>query len=110
MVNVKDTNILTSYKSDHSPVSMTRTFIDFSHGKGLRNLNNSLLSDIEYLDVIKMVIHETNEQYALLPYNRDNLEMVPDDEIKFFLRRYFKKFISYSSYKKKKNDEKEKKT
>lgn len=38
---VEECNILTSYRSDHSPVMLNLKFNEFKHGKGLWKFNNS---------------------------------------------------------------------
>ena len=53
---VQNCDILSSYKSDHSPVLLNLKCNDFKHGKGLWKFNNSLLKQQKYLDTINEVI------------------------------------------------------
>lgn len=57
-----------SYRSDHSPVVLTN---EFKGGKGFWKFNNSLLTDKDYVKLIKEKICEVKLQYACLVYNRD---------------------------------------
>ena len=108
--------IESSYRSDHSAISLSLTFNDFKKGHGLWKFNNSLLYDDKYLECIRDIILKVKKQYAVPVYNMDNLHMVSDENIFFtindqlFLETLLfeirGKSISYSSYiKKKKNKE-----
>ena len=108
--------IESSYRSDHSPISLSLTFNDFKKGRGLWKFNNSLLYDKEYLECIRDVILNVKKQYAVPVYNMDNIHNIPDENIfltindQLFLETLLfeirGKSISYSSYiKKKKNKE-----
>ena len=80
--------------------------------------NNSLLSDIKYIEAIKSKIEEIKEQYALPVYNLDNLKDIPHSEIQFYindklfldtlLMEQRGKSISYACFKKKQEDMREK--
>jgi len=76
-------NIESSYRSDHSIVSIDLTFNNFIKGKGLWKFNNSLLGDIEFINQIKKKISDVKKQYMLPIYNRDNLNIISDKEIQF---------------------------
>ena len=80
--------------------------------------SNSLLQDIEYINLINDKITEIKTQYALPVYNMENVKNIPDNEIQFLindqlfletlLMELSGKSISYSSYKKKQNEQHEK--
>ena len=107
-----------SYRSDHSPIRLKLNFNDFTKGKGLWKLNNSLLYDKQYISEVNNVISQTLKQYALPIYNLENIENIPKDLIQFqindqlffdvLLTEIRGKTISYSSYKKKISEKKEK--
>lgn len=115
---VEECNILTSYRSDHSPVMLNLKFDEFKHSKGLWKFNNSLLQDIEYIEAIRQIVSNIKAYYSLPIYNKSNIENITDEEIQFIiddqlfletlLLEIRGKTISYSSYKKKKINEKEK--
>ena len=107
-----------SYRSDHSPVGLSFKFNDFLKGKGLWKFNNSLLTDKIYIDIIKKTIVELKIQYACPIYNFNNLNTITNNDIQFtindqlfmdiLLTEIRGKSISYSSFKKKKLNEREK--
>ena len=80
--------------------------------------NNSLLKDTEYLETINKKIEEVKLQYCLPIYNNENLQNIPNSEIQFtindqlfldtLLMEIRGQTISFSSYKKKQNDQNEK--
>lgn len=115
---IEECNILTSYRSDHSPVMLDLKFNEFKHGKGLWKFNSSFLQDIEYIEAIQQIVSNIKAYYSLPIYNKSNIENITDEEIQFIiddqlfletlLLEIRGKTISYSSYKKKKSNEKEK--
>lgn len=116
---VQESDILSSYKSDHSPVLLTLKIGNFTHGKGLWKFNNSLLHDSDYIKTINTIIMQIKENYALPVYSRNGISTISDSEIQFtindqlfletLLMEIRGKTISYSSFIKKRNNEKEKK-
>ena len=112
MPYVENVLIDNSYRSDHSGVILFLKLNTIQKGKGLWKFNNSLLTDKEYLKIIKAVIDKTIAQYAILIYKVDNLKLVPKSEIQFVINEQLfletllmeirGKTISYSAYKKKK--------
>ena len=108
--SLKDSDIESSYRSDHSIINLHLVFNDFKRGKGLWKFNNALLKDKEYLNVIKKKILDVKQQYSNYPQNIDikdipdsELTLTIDDQIFFemLLMEIRGKTISYSSYKKK---------
>ena len=47
-----------SYKSDHSIILLELQFTVHTHGKGFWKFNNSLLEDIEYVNLINLKIND----------------------------------------------------
>ena len=86
---------------------------NFIPGRPLWKHNNSLLKDIDYLNTINNKKKEIKCQYALPIYNLENIDLIPDDQIQFFINEQFfldtllmeirGKSISYSCYKNKLN-------
>ena len=115
---VQANDILASYKSDHSPVVLSLKLDNFTHGKGLWKFNNSLLHDYEYIKIINRTILQVKENYALPIYSKDYVTTISDHEIQFtindqlfletLLMEIRGKTISFSSFTKKRNNEKEK--
>ena len=65
LTSIKKCKIENSYRSDHSPVTLSLSFTEFIKGKPLWKFNNSLLNDIQYINTINKKIHEVKEQYSL---------------------------------------------
>ena len=117
MTSVKKCTIENSFRSDHSPVSLSLCFTEFVKGKPLWKFNNSLLKDIQYIKAINKKIDEVKKQYSLPVYNFENLHNIPENEIQLFINDQLfldtllmeirGQTISYSSFKKKQNDKKE---
>ena len=94
------------------------SFVQFQKGKPLWKHNNSLLNDKDYIELINNKIDEVKKQYALPVYNMDQINNIPDDQIQFvindqlfletLLMELRGKSISFSSYKKKTLEKKEK--
>ena len=53
------------YKSDHSPVYLTFQFIKKDRSRGTWKFNNTLLSDHDYVSVVKNTIKEVVSQYRV---------------------------------------------
>lgn len=116
--SVKVSKIETGYKSDHSIVTLILAMDSFEHGRSLWKHNNSLLTDLDYLQLINAKILEVKKQYCLPVYNLENIDKIPDNELQFtisdqlFLETLMMeirgKSISYASYKKKSKDKEEK--
>ena len=79
--------IVPSYRSDHSIIEMTITISNFVTGRGTWKLNNSLLKNPDYLNLINSVIEDEKIKYSLsvcnLKYikeNYDNIHFSIDDD------------------------------
>jgi hypothetical protein len=55
---IKCSEIGLSYRSDHSPVSVSFQFHNQERGRGTWKFNNSLLYDPDYVTLMKNCIHE----------------------------------------------------
>ena len=51
--NLKNCKVEPSYRSDHSMIILELEFNLFIRGKGLWKFNNSLLYDIDYINMVK---------------------------------------------------------
>ena len=113
--SLKDSYIESSYRSDHSIIVLHLVFNDFKRGKGLWKFNNSLLSDQEYLDTINVKIEDIKNQYSAIPLsekqnimNSDFLLSIDDQLfLETLLMEIRGKTIAFSSYKKRKERDKE---
>ena len=61
---VEKADILPTCFSDHSPIILEIDFAKFQRGKGFWKFNNSLLTDKNYVDLIKKIIKRVTCQYA----------------------------------------------
>lgn len=108
----------TSYRSDHSLITLEFRFNDIFHGKSYWKHNNSLLTDLDYLKAMNKKITEVKIQYAIPVYNIDEIEKIPDEELQFtindqmfldvLLMELRGQSISYASYKNKQKNNLEK--
>ena len=108
---VKHNKVGTSYRSDHSLVTLELSINDINHGKSYLKHNNSLLTDLEYLKTMNTKITEVKKQYALPVYNIDEIERTLDMDLQFnindqlfldvLLMELRGQSISYGSYKNK---------
>ena len=115
--SINSCNIEPGYRSDHSIIVLKCNFTQFVKGKPLWKLNNSLLSDINYLNIINDKINEIKTQYALPIYNIENINNISNTDLQFtindqlfldtLLMEIRGKTISYSCYKKKETDKQE---
>ena len=86
-------------------------------GKGFWKFNNSLLKDKTYVDIVKNLINQIKHQYSCYVYNRDKIPSIENENLSFIisyqlflgilLMEIRGKSISYSTYKKKKQKERE---
>lgn len=115
---VTDADIKPGYRTDHSIITLTVTFGKETKRHLFWKFNRSLLRDKAYADEVNGVIESVIEEYAALPYLREQLPRVPKDKIQFvisdqlfldvLLMKIRAKTIAYATMKKRKNEEKEK--
>jgi len=114
---VKNTNILPGYRTDHSLVSINFCFSDLDRGKGYWKFNNSLLKDLDYVNLVKSTIKNVIIQYVVTPYNPNSIDDIHPMDLSFqisdqllfemFLLEIRGKTISYSAFKKRERCQKE---
>ena len=118
-IKITDVNIQPGYRSDHSIVTITLINQHIEPKiKSYWKLNNSLLHDKTYIDLINDTILEIKKQYAVPIYNTENIKNINDEELQFTIndQLFFEvllleirgKTIAYASYKKKQNEKEEK--
>ena len=56
-------NILQGFKTDHSMITLNISLHSNPRGPGFWKLNTSLLADKDYIDLIRLTIHETQNEY-----------------------------------------------
>ena len=99
-------------------VILELNFTNFKQGRSYWKHNNSLLSDVDYINQIFEKIVEVKQQYALPVYNLEDLDKIPNEAIQFTINHQLfldvllmeirGKFISFSSFKNKERDTREK--
>ena len=114
---LRNCKIEPSYRSDHSMVILELVFNPFIRGKGLWKFNNSLLSDIDYVNIVKDKILDVKRQYSALVYDLNNIGDIEDENLQLTINKQLfletllmelrGKTISYSSFKKKERDKRE---
>ena len=98
-----------AYRSDHSVVELTLKLSSHPKGPGIWKFNNSLLSDENYINDIRVCIKETCEQYKIPNGEQSNPETdryVINDQLLFeMLKLEIRgKTIAYSAAKKKESE------
>ena len=63
MGNVASADILPGFKTDHSLITLNISLQSNPRGRGFWKLNTSLLTDTDYIDMIKLTIEQTKEEY-----------------------------------------------
>ena len=107
---VTNADIKAGYRTDHSMITLTLTLGKESKDKLLWKFNNSLLKDKLFAEEINDVIKAVTEEYAALPYIREQLFRSPKCDIQFvisdqlfldvLLMKIRSKTISYAAMKK----------
>lgn len=82
---VTNVKIDSAYRSDHSIVVLSLKKLQIKRDRPFWKFNNSLLKDINYVNVIKKLILNIKQQYALPVYNIDNLENIENEQIQFMI-------------------------
>ena len=115
---VTEADIKPGYRTDHSMITLTLTLGKLeTRNKLLWKFNNSLLKDKLFANEINYVIRTVIEEYAALPYSREQLPFIPKCGIQFvisdqlfldvLLMKIRSKTISYATMKKRVDQEKE---
>ena len=109
---VRDTDITPGYRTDHSMLTLELSFgEDCNNKKTYWKFNSSLLKDSEFVQEVNDTIEKAIQQYAALPYDRDNLSKTSSKDIQFavsdqlfldvLLMEIRSKTIAYATMKKK---------
>ena len=81
---VQSAGIFPSFCSDHSSIELEIDFSKFVRGKGFWKFNNSLLSDPQYLELIKSTIKRVTAQYAIIDGDENFYTNATEEEINSF--------------------------
>ena len=81
--NLKNCKVEPSYRSDHSMIILELELNPFIRGKGLWKFYNSLLYDIDYINMVKEENLDVKKQYSALVYNFDEIDNVSNEDIHF---------------------------
>ena len=114
---VASCSIQPSYRSDHCILEMTISISDFVTGRGTWKLNNSLLKNPDYLNMISAAIEDEKLKYCLPIYSLNyinesynNIQFCIDDDT--FLEMLFMRFrgetIRFATHLKKTQTQQEK--
>ena len=76
---VHDTSIIPGFRTDHSSILLKLKLHDNERGRGYWKLNNSLLKDRKYIQIVKETINEVKATY--INHNQDT--NVSDENIIF---------------------------
>ena len=68
---ISNVAIIPGYRTDHSMVTLTVTLAEIKRGPGLWKLNESVLRDSEYIDLINTCIKNTVYDYAIPVYTKE---------------------------------------
>lgn len=63
MGNVYSADILAGLKTDHSLITLSISLHSNHKGRGFWKLNTSVLTDTDYIDMIKLTIDQTQKEY-----------------------------------------------
>ena len=112
---VTNADIIPGYRTDHSAIILKLKLHESKRGKGYWKFNNSLLKDKKYVDEIKKLIQEVKQSYAINMHeeNISNEDILLNINDQLFLETLLMMIrghtIKYSSIKKKKSLEEERK-
>ena len=106
---VKESNIYTGYRTDHSMLTLTVAFNSFKKGKTFWKFNNSLLKDKEYIKIVNETIELVKDQYNTDIPRSNNFSINDQLFLDVLLMEIRGKTISYATYKKKQISTQEKK-
>lgn len=108
--DILDADILPGYRTDHSLIVLSLGSNKEEKHFSLWKFNSLLLKDKIYLEEVNQLILSVKEEYAVLPYARENIEQIADSELQLtisdqlfldtLLMKIRAKTISYASIKK----------
>ena len=82
---ITNADIKAGYRTDHCMITLTLTLGKESKRKLLWKFNNSLLKDKLFAEEINDVIKAVVEEYAALPYIREQLSQIPKCDTQFVI-------------------------
>ena len=98
---IKRSEIGLSYRSDHSPMSVSFQFHNQERGRGTWKFNNSLLYDPDYVTLVKNCIHEVILQYSVPTLDEDLAFSINDQLLWEIIKMTIRgKTIAFASHKK----------
>ena len=80
---MKKIEVNPGYRTDHACITIELEINEQKKGEGFWKLNNSVLNDKEYVKKVKQVIENTKKYYALLPYNPEAINNIPEMDLCF---------------------------
>jgi hypothetical protein len=98
-----DVSISPGYRTDHSMIELELKFNNFIKGRRFWRFNNSLLRDTVYVQKVKDIISETNEEYYSDQMNSNQTPLSIDDDLflEIILMKIRQMTIYYASKKSK---------
>ena len=115
---VEKVDIIPSYRTDHSSITLELKLTDFKRGKGFWKFNSSLIHDRTYIEKVEDTIRKTKLEYCLPVYNIDKIDEIDDEYLYFTIsdQLFFEMLlmnirsltISYSAEKQRKKNERKK--
>ena len=82
---VQKVDILPKCYSDHCPIVLDIDFAKFTRGRGFWKLNNSLLYDPEYVDIVKQTIQKITAQYSIINNDEKFFQNATQEILETFL-------------------------
>jgi hypothetical protein len=67
ILQVHDAKIINSYRSDHCPIILQLKLNDFILGRGLWKFKDSLLYEMDYVEIVKETIKKNKKTRILYP-------------------------------------------
>ena len=101
MGNVVSADIILGFKTDHSLITLNISLHANPRGRGFWKLNVSLLSDADYIDIIKQTIEQTKEEYT------DDNSVNPSLLWEMIKMKVREKSVSYAIGEKRKENDRE---
>ena len=106
---LKRSEIGLSYRSDHSPLSVSFQFHNKERGPGTWKFNNSLLYDPDYVTLVKNCRHEVILQYSVPTQDEDLTFSINDQLLWEIIKMTIRgKTIAFASHKKRQRVKREK--
>ena len=92
---ISSSDITSGYRTDHSIITLSFKRLNVSKRKLFWKMNNSLLDDENFINVIKQEIRIMKELYALPIYSRDFIESARDIQFSVGDQLFFETLLSH---------------